>query len=182
MRNHIHHIIPRHMGGTDEPSNLIELSVSDHAEAHRILYENYGKLEDRLAWLGLSGLIGKTELSIEASRAVWKGKHHTDENILLIRKCALEQWQRPDDIRKTIEHRDMMSKKQKIIQNSVEVNQKRKNTLSKMWKVTNPDGESFVIRNLSDFCKKNNLFDGNMKKVANGIRTHHKKWKCERMD
>jgi len=43
---HKHHIIPRHMGGTNDLSNLIELSVADHAEAHRLLYENHGKYED----------------------------------------------------------------------------------------------------------------------------------------
>lgn len=53
---HIHHIIPKHAGGTDDPSNLIKLTVEEHAEAHRILWEQYGRLEDKAAWLGLSGL------------------------------------------------------------------------------------------------------------------------------
>lgn len=59
---HTHHIIPRHAGGTDDPSNLIELSIEDHAEIHRKLYERYGRIEDRLAWQGLAGLIGKEEM------------------------------------------------------------------------------------------------------------------------
>lgn len=53
------------MGGTDDESNLIELSVEDHAEAHRILYETHGKQEDYLAWRGLAGLIGKDEIQAE---------------------------------------------------------------------------------------------------------------------
>jgi HNH endonuclease len=52
---HKHHIIPKHMGGTDDPSNLIELSVSDHAQAHLILYEQHGKKEDLCAYYMLSG-------------------------------------------------------------------------------------------------------------------------------
>lgn len=59
---HKHHIIPKHMGGTDDPENLIELTIEDHAEAHKILYEKYGKIEDYWAWKGLSGQIGKEEL------------------------------------------------------------------------------------------------------------------------
>lgn len=59
---HIHHIIPKHLGGTDEPSNLIKLTIEEHAEAHRILYEQLGHWQDKLAWQGLAGLIGKDEL------------------------------------------------------------------------------------------------------------------------
>ena len=60
---HRHHIIPKHRGGSDDESNLIELSISDHAEAHRILYEKYGNWEDYVAWQGLSGQIGKAEIT-----------------------------------------------------------------------------------------------------------------------
>ena len=55
------------MGGTDDPSNIIELSVSDHAEAHRILFENHGKKEDKVAWLGLSSQIGQEKIWLEKS-------------------------------------------------------------------------------------------------------------------
>ena len=37
---HMHHIIPRHAGGTDDLSNLVELTIEQHAEAHRKLYED----------------------------------------------------------------------------------------------------------------------------------------------
>ena len=59
---HKHHIVPKHAGGTDDPSNLVELTVEEHAEEHRKLYEKYGRLEDKLAWLGLEGRIGKEEI------------------------------------------------------------------------------------------------------------------------
>jgi hypothetical protein len=52
---HIHHIIPKHMGGTEDPTNLIELSVEEHAQAHLKLYETYGKKEDLCAYYMLSG-------------------------------------------------------------------------------------------------------------------------------
>ena len=59
---HKHHIIPKHMGGTDDPSNLIELSVEEHAEAHKVLFEEYGLKEDEIAWKGLAGIIGREEV------------------------------------------------------------------------------------------------------------------------
>ena len=58
---HVHHIVPKHAGGTDDPSNLVRLSVGEHAEAHRVLYETYGREEDRSAWLGLSGVHSNEE-------------------------------------------------------------------------------------------------------------------------
>lgn len=62
MIKHKHHIVPRHAGGTDDANNLIELTVSEHAEAHRVLYETYGRKEDEVAWKCLSGIMSKEEL------------------------------------------------------------------------------------------------------------------------
>ena len=50
------------MGGTDDPSNIVELTVEEHANAHRILWETYGLWEDKIAWLGLSGQMTKQEI------------------------------------------------------------------------------------------------------------------------
>ena len=58
---HRHHIIPKHAGGTDDPENIIELTIEDHADAHRQLYEMYGRWQDRVAWLSLSGMMGEEE-------------------------------------------------------------------------------------------------------------------------
>lgn len=59
---HRHHIIPTHMGGTNDPENLVELTIEEHAEAHRILYEKHGLIQDYCAWKGLSGQIGKDDI------------------------------------------------------------------------------------------------------------------------
>lgn len=59
---HKHHIIPKHMGGTNDIENLIELTIEEHAERHRLLYEIYGKWQDYCAWKGLSNQIGKEEI------------------------------------------------------------------------------------------------------------------------
>jgi len=63
MTVHKHHIIPRHMGGSDDPSNIIELSIEDHAKAHEELYAKHGLWQDMIAWKALSGQITMSEAS-----------------------------------------------------------------------------------------------------------------------
>jgi len=62
MKTHKHHIIPKHMGGSDDPNNLIELTIEEHAEAHRVLYEKHGHTQDKVAWLGLAGIMPYSEI------------------------------------------------------------------------------------------------------------------------
>jgi hypothetical protein len=47
----------------------------------------------------------------------------------------------------------------------------------KNWIITNTIGEIFKIRNLSKFCKENNLNLGTMSSVANGRHNAHKGYK-----
>jgi len=53
---HVHHIVPKHMGGTDDKSNLKFLSIKDHANAHKLLFEKYNQKFDYSAWKSLEGL------------------------------------------------------------------------------------------------------------------------------
>ena len=48
---HKHHIIPKHMGGTNHPSNLVEVTIEQHAALHKQLWEDLGHEEDRIARL-----------------------------------------------------------------------------------------------------------------------------------
>ena len=51
------------MGGSDDAFNLIELTVEEHAKAHRLLWEEHGQWEDEVAWKALSGQIKMSEAS-----------------------------------------------------------------------------------------------------------------------
>ena len=86
---HLHHRIPRHAGGGDEPENLVLLTVPEHAEAHFALYLEHGNPRDLQAALGLAGLIGKEELHTEACRRgglSHRGKKRSEETKKLMRK------------------------------------------------------------------------------------------------
>ena len=69
---HKHHIIPKHMGGTNDPSNLVHLTVTEHAEAHKKLWEEHMQEWDRIAWLSLSGQINMTEAKRLVQREAFK--------------------------------------------------------------------------------------------------------------
>lgn len=71
---HRHHIVPRHASGSDDPSNLVELSVEDHALAHKKLWEEHGRWQDKLAWQGLSGMISREEVIRLSISNTHKGK------------------------------------------------------------------------------------------------------------
>jgi hypothetical protein len=49
------------------------------------------------------------------------------------------------------------------------------------YKIVNPNGNIFYIRNMKKFCIENNLDHGAMGKIANGKVKHHKKWKCKKI-
>lgn len=84
---HKHHIIPKHMGGSDDPSNLIILTVEEHANAHKQLFEQFGYWQDELAWKGLRKMHSKQEIleKIMKENHPWKGKKHKPETIIKIK-------------------------------------------------------------------------------------------------
>ena len=59
---HKHHIIPKYAGGTDDEDNLVYLTIEEHANEHKKLYEKYDRWQDKVAWYGLAKMISKEEL------------------------------------------------------------------------------------------------------------------------
>jgi len=58
---HKHHIIPRHAGGSDDPSNIVKLTIEEHALAHKKLFFIYGRWQDEVAWKSLLGEMKQAE-------------------------------------------------------------------------------------------------------------------------
>lgn len=91
---HKHHIVPRHMGGSDDPSNLVELTIEEHAKAHRILFEQHGHWEDEVAWKTLSGQMTNYEAQQISRSNAMKGFKHSEETILKLSEIAKIRYQR----------------------------------------------------------------------------------------
>ena len=167
---HKHHIIPRHAGGTDDPLNLVVLTIEEHAEAHHILYEQYGRDEDRLAWLGLTGQIGKDEILKQIAMAQ-KGKKKPEGFGEKIRQANLGRKHSENSIEKMSlakkgKHNSDYYKKigaMKTDRNQPDSQKiKVSEKLSAKWQLINPEGITFEVSNLRKYCKDNNLDQGNL--------------------
>lgn len=169
-----HHIIPLHewrkrfnpkatrynkeFNTTD---NLVELTIEQHAEAHKILFEQFGNWEDMLAWKGLLGEICREDYMRENTS-----------------KFASMGGKALKGIPKTLKHKESL----KISSRQRWDSDRGKNERlikSKKWKVTTPKGVVILIHNLKEFCREHNLQVQNMNHVAKGRRKHHQNYKCE---
>ena len=132
---HKHHIIPKHMGGTDEPSNLVELTPEEHAEAHRVLYEEHGHWQDYVAWQGLAKLATKEEhVHMLLSEAGKKGGRMASRT-----RKPYSEW--------TFKN----GRPEKGSQTGA------KNNGAKEYLVTNPDGTTEQIKALKTWCESKGL-------------------------
>ena len=124
---------------------------------HKLRYLEFGDEYDRVAYLGLSGQIGKD---------------------VIIKKIQQENGRRQGSkmdmsyVRSYINW-DVVSKS--FSERLPELNKKR----SKYWVVTSPVGEISTIKNMASFCRNNNLDKPTMTKVAKGQRKQHKGWRCK---
>ena len=170
---HKHHIIPRHAGGTDDPANIAKLTIEEHADAHRILFEKYSRREDYLAWMGLSGLIGKDDLfrekcSLNSSRPgklnTFYGMKHTDEA-----KQKISEKRKGHSDNKGIPKSDAHRKK---------ISERRK-AESKKYTFEHKDGKIFT-GTTGDLSVLTGSQCSEAWKLATGIYKTHKGWKLKK--
>lgn len=50
------------------------------------------------------------------------------------------------------------------------------------YELTNKDGTTLIIKNLSKFCKENNLHQSAFVRIMNGKRKYHKNWTVKKLD
>lgn len=132
---HKHHIIPKHMGGTNDPDNLISLTVEEHALAHKILYEAHGRWQDYLAWQGLAKLSTNTEhIKLVLSAAGKKGR-------------AIRQSKGGN--------KGMKYNMEKI--KALGIRKGEKNPSAKEFTIVYPDGTTETIKSLKTWCESKGL-------------------------
>ena len=145
---HKHHIIPKHMGGTNDLSNLVELTVEEHAEAHKLLWEQYKRYQDYYAWQGLAGLIGKED--------ILKGIMNQESMKNHLSKKSKEFWNNLTEEEKTIKRNQFL-----------EVRKLTNGSKGKTWKLS----EETKNKQKKPKSKEHSL---NIKKAMIGTRTGQK--------
>ena len=182
---HIHHIVPKYMGGTDDPSNLVKLPLWAHAEVHNRLFEVYGNIEDDIASRMLSGKTeGVEELRIELAKRNFKKwlKEKPEE---------VEKWKQkqsgirkgkpsilpPEHYKKVGDLLRGIPRTQEVKDKISKANKGKIKDLSKQMKtyeVIKPNGEVIIVKGLNDFCKKEGISASNLCAVSKGRLKHHK--------
>ena len=135
---HKHHIIPKHMGGTDDPSNLIELTPGEHAEAHRLLYEQYGHWQDYVAWQGLAQLDANFDAAKESILAGSRKGRAT-----MVKNRKGKKWEEIHGVERATQMRKEFSKIRSA---------QGKTWSGKIYDVTHPDGTVERVEGLRQWC------------------------------
>jgi len=160
MKNiiHKHHIIPKHAGGSNDPSNIEKLTVKKHAEAHKLLYEQHGCAEDRLAWLGLSGSMNK-EFSQEKEEFIrlkcslgakkqWSDPEFRKKRSKEVSKQLKKEWSTPEGRKKRLEiSRKIWADKEFVKRRKKEVSEQAK----KQW--ADPKFKKQMTDKIREFSK-----------------------------
>lgn len=118
----------------------------------------------------------QSQSSIEKRRQKLLGKPLSEEHKQKISKAHNGKVLSKETVNKMIAYRTgknlTESCKEKISQSH------SKNT----YELTNKDGTTLTIKNLSKFCKENNLHQSAFVRIMNGERKYHKNWAIKKLD
>lgn len=161
-----HHIIPKHewkerfgtLDGVDAPDNLILLTIEQHIEAHKWLWENFGSKWDYVVWKSRSGVLSMSDAMKEMSLKPNKGKFGK-LNYFYGKTHSDSSRQKQSEANKG--NRYVLGKKWSD-ESRKRIGEHRKGKIAshKNWIVTIPSGEIIFTSNLAQFCRDHRLSQG----------------------
>lgn len=146
-----HHIIPKSIGGSNKKDNLVNLTPKEHFICHKILIK-----------------ITEGEHKKKMSFALWRmcnGKHDVFKTSFRYNFARNSFIESRKFHKHTPETKEKISKahKGKPKPNSVLPAIAREiNGRTAIWEVTTPTGEKLILDGISQFCKDNNISQGNL--------------------
>jgi hypothetical protein len=139
------------MGGTDSPENLVELTIQEHAQAHYDLWKEYGKIEDKIAWKGLSR------------------RKITEEDRIELSKSGFSKF--INDPQRKLDWTEKIKNKRK----EQTITESHKNKISEGLKKAYKEGRKVASANPE--ISRKNYHKNNMSKVLSEARKTSTKWK-----
>lgn len=196
----VHHIIPKSLNGTNKKSNLVRLTAKEHYVCHLLLMKMYDnkKAKQKMA----SAFLYMSKVRNDHTKRRYTSRLY-EHHKLIRQKILSEQMSGSGNpmfgrIHSKTTRRKISEARMGVNTNTEEsIKKKRERWLtnnpnydphirqnmsliqSKEYIVTDPHGKIFIIKNLKQYCKDNNLNNGNMCSVAKGKLNHYKGWKCE---
>jgi hypothetical protein len=162
---HKHHIIPKHRGGSNEPSNLVEVTPTQHAMFHYCEWKLWGDYKDFCAYKMILGDVKNPEF--RSARA----KAFSHKLVEAARKAGIYD----PEVSKERAMKGNKSQREKF--------EKEGRTIAeKKWIVTTPEGETLEVSNLKKFCRENNLLPNKMCEVSKGKWKQHRGYTCKRFE
>lgn len=74
--------------------------------------------------------------------------------------------------------RKQQSEIMKKLYSDIEERQKQADRLSKNWLITDPNGNTMIIKNRTKFCIENNIDDTGLYRTSKNIQETYKGWRC----
>lgn len=174
---HKHHIIPRHMGGSNDKENLIEVTVERHAMFHYCNWKLWGKEEDKIAWKTLSGQMTLSEaqyaaikLGAKKTGQVMKDKMKDNETKEEWSNMIRGFWEREEYREKQIPRLLEIQKTASVLGNSGEGLKKKKETYKKIGHQQGTNNSQYGSMWITDGTKENTRKISKNESIPEGYR------------
>lgn len=195
-----HHIIPKSLGGSNAPDNLVLLTFKEHFICHRLLCKMTSGPSKRKMQHAVATMVRKScdqhrnitarhfEIAKRHRVEAQRGRKFTEEQKAAHSRIIKESWTNADERKQVLSERTSRANKgkpkpqyvrAKISQTlkgrkpSLERNKKISEVQKKVWIVTKQSGEKITIADLNAWCDENGYRSSSISNLkANRIKYH----------
>jgi hypothetical protein len=168
-----HHIVPRCLGGSDDDSNLVKLTLREHFVVHKLLYKIYPEEKGicYAYWMMCNRTNAKARDYAVAKEQF--NKINSEKGKLLVGE------------KNPMYGRNHSSQTRKLISKRLSVMMKGSgNSNAKLTDIYEYGTDKLIAEDvlLKEYCRQNNLQDGHMSATISGRRKHHRGLYAKRKD
>lgn len=179
-----HHIIPRCMGGADEPENIVCLTAEEHYLAHQLLVKMYPKHKGIVMAANIMGT-SMNEGRLSNKQFGWIRRRMA--NVMTGRTLSEETRKKMSDAAKgkklSEETKRKISEYQRGKTVSEDTREKMKRSFkgrnAKTYHLIDPNGEKITVTNVAQFCRDTGIPEHAMRHLLRGETKTCKGWSLQ---